>query len=385
MYIKLFIRPGIAFFILYLSTRMLCAQEMTWQDIVQEAKLHNSTIKKAAYSLAGIRLEHKKAISNFLPQLSASASSNRSATEIIDDNYRYLNTYTYGVWGTLSIFSGFSDMINLKTKNIDIGIETGKYRRIVSDVFYSLAKSYVNLLSSQEMITLTKEIYERRCKNYEIVQQKYKVGREDKGSFLIVEAAMVQAEYDYIQAKRSFDEQAGQLLREIGSNTTENLTVKGDFQINVSSNTPSFDLLVDKTPEYVIANYNLEKSKLNVKAVKSVFYPVISVSANISKSGNDFPIDTVGWNTGINLSLPLFAGGRNHYNLEIAKTNELSAEKSFKETETELHSILISAWNSFLASAETVKVKEKYLIASEEQSRIVTRREILRENRTDSL
>ncbi len=371
-----FINKKTIFFAILILAYNLYAKEMTWQDIVNEAKLNNPTIKKAEDSLKQVQLSYKVSKSNFFPQISASAGKTRSGTEVTNpiDNYIYTDNYTYGISGRLSVFKGFTDSTDLKIKNIDIQIETEKYKRTTSDVFYNLKRSYVNLLWSQEMVNLSKEIYGRRMKNYELIQQKYKAGREDKGSFLGVEADMFNAEYDYTQSKRNLEEASFQLLKEIGINNYDFINVKGDFQISISTENPSFDLLLDKIPEYLTANYNLEKSKLDIKTAKSIFYPDVSISGNTSKSGNEFPPDTASWSTSINLSLPLFSGGKNLYNLKIAKVNENTIEKSLQETTIKLHTTLKSAWNSFLSSIETVKVKEKYLIAYEEQSRIVTQK-----------
>ncbi len=210
-----FINKKTVFFTILILTDNLYAKEMTWQDIVNEAKLNNPTIKKAEDSLKQVQLSYKVSKSNFFPQISASAGKTRSGTEVTNpaDNYIYTDYYTYGISGTLSVFKGFADSTDLKIKNIDIHIETEKYRRTLSDIFYNLKKSYVNLLWAQEMVNLSKEIYDRRVKNYELVQQKYKAGREDKGSFLRVAADMFQAEYDYTQSKRNLEEASSQLLK----------------------------------------------------------------------------------------------------------------------------------------------------------------------------
>ncbi|MEW6558479.1 MAG: TolC family protein, partial [Elusimicrobiota bacterium] len=198
-----FIKKKIVFFAILILVDNVCAKEMTWQDIVNTAKLNNPTIKKAEDSLKQVQLSYKVSKSNFFPQISASVGKTRLSSEVINPIGKTIDTiitdnYTYGISGRLSVFKGFADLTDLKIKNIDIQIETEKYRRTMSDVLYNLKKSYVNLLWTQEMVNLSKEIYDRRKKNYELIQQKYKAGREDKGSFLKVEANMVQAEYDYI-------------------------------------------------------------------------------------------------------------------------------------------------------------------------------------------
>jgi len=102
------------------------------------------------------------------------------------------------------------------------------------------------------------------------------------------------------------------------------------------------------------------------------FYPDLSLSAGDSKSGSRWAPQNGGWNVGIHLTYPLFNGGKRDYNLKTSASNQIIAEEALRQTKYELFSNYKTALNSFYDAYENIKVSEKYLEASQEQSRVTT-------------
>jgi len=339
--------------------------QMSWNDVLKEAKDKNPTLIKAEESLNQAELYYKMSFSNFLPQVSASAGDSRNSSGLT-------NSYSFGLSGRLAVFSGFSNITETGIKKLDLKVEQEQYRRAVSDVIYNLRKSYVNLLLTQDMINLSSEIYSRRLKNFDLIRLKYDAGREDKGALMRVEADKLQAEYELNQNKRNLQTASAQLFRDMGIERFEVVAVTGSFSVRLPYWDMDYKVLMEHIPEYLIAKYNLDKSLLSIKSAKSDFYPGISLSASTSRSGEDFPLDGPSWNAGLSLSLPLFTGGRNYFNVKIAEINRNIFKNSAQETALQLRASLVSAWNSLVSSIENVRIKETYMRASEEQSKITT-------------
>ena len=64
------------------------------------------------------------------------------------------------------------------------------------------------------------------------------------------------------------------------------------------------------------------------------------------------------------------------YNLKIAETNKTIGEETFRQTKHSLSARIESALNGFIDAAQNIRVREKYLAASEEQSRITSEKYI---------
>jgi outer membrane protein TolC len=340
----------------------------TWEDVLSEAKKHNPLIRSARESVNRSELNYKKSFSNFLPQFSFNLGKDIAGSEQSGKS----ENYSYGISGNISIFSGFSDINNLKLKEIELKTSEIEFRRIYSDVIYNLKKSFYNLLWAQEMVNLTKIILDKRIENYELVKFKYESGREDKGSLLRVEADKIQSEYEFNKAKRNLRTTYIKLIEDIGLDNYDIIVVTGSFIVNKPEEISSFTELIRQIPEYIIAKNNLQKVDYEIKIAESEFYPKISFSGSTSKFGDKWLPENSRWSIGLGLSYPFYSGGRNVYDLKIAKVDRIIAEQNLKEIEKQILSKIIAAYNSYIDAVENVFVREKYLEASEEQSKIRT-------------
>ncbi|MDD5686899.1 MAG: TolC family protein [Elusimicrobia bacterium] len=365
---KLFIILAFSFQILILSSNFSHSQQLTWQDVLAEAKTKNPDLIKAEKGIKKARLSYYSSFTNFLPQLSASAGAGQSKSS---DNSESKN-YSYGLSGRLSLFSGFSDISQSQSSNIGLKIAELEYKRALSDMVFSLKQSFVNLLLAQETVVLTEAILKRRSENYELVKFKYDAGIEDKGSLLRVDADKLQAEYELARAKRALGTASTQMVRDIGRDEFEVISVTGTFTVVVPKEVPASNELLIETPDYLIAEYNVEKSRYDLKSTMSELYPDVSLSGNISQSGNKWAPENRNESVSLGLSYSFFPGGRNIYDVKIAKTNVMVVEQTLRFTRQQIMSRLESVWNDFIDTFENVKVSEKYLEASQEQSEIAS-------------
>ncbi|OGS22101.1 MAG: hypothetical protein A3J83_03775 [Elusimicrobia bacterium RIFOXYA2_FULL_40_6] len=357
-------------FVLLTAVQVLPAQQLTWQDVLKEAKQKNQELKKAQESLNQAQYQLSIAYSNFMPQISASASTGRSGSDTTSTK----ESYSMGVSGRLSLFSGMADYSDLQSKKIALEIEKVSYQRTYSDLVFNLKKSFINLLLAQDSVELSGKILARRTQNYNLVKMKYESGTEDNGSLLRVEADKLQAEFDLRKAQRTLKKSATDLQKNIGREDPSGpVSVSEEFsKVTTSTEELNFKDLLKQTPEYTIARYTYEKSSYDLKSAKSALYPSLSASAGLSQSGDSLPLDGSSWNAGLSLSYPLFSGGRDMYNLKIAGKSKIIAENTFKQAELNLYAALESSWNDFINSIENAGVSEKYLEASAEQSRITS-------------
>ncbi|OGS27915.1 MAG: hypothetical protein A2297_04720 [Elusimicrobia bacterium RIFOXYB2_FULL_48_7] len=342
---------------------------LEWDDVLKEAKSKNPALLSAEESLEQAKINYSMARSNFLPQIytSAGASHTESSISGPDDNF------SLGLYGRMSLFSGFSDYSNLKSKDLALKAEEVRYQRAVSDLVYNLKRSFVNLLLAQEAVELNRNIVERRNKNYELVKIKYESGTEDKGSLLRLNADRLQAEFDLEKAKRALKEAAFALLQAIGSDKFELISVKGEFFVDLPAQEPKFDELLPLTPEYIIARYSYERSQYDVMSAKSAFYPSLTASAGASRYGDTISMDSDSWDAGLNLTWTYYLfGGRDVNNYKLAKKSRVIAGNTFRNTRLSLYVKLNSAWNDMVNASENYSIRKKYLEASAEQSRITT-------------
>ena len=346
----------------------LAAQELTWTDVLSQAKQVNPTLKKAEANLRQAQLNYEAAYTNFLPQLSANASGSESNS----DSLGYSTQYSYGLQGSLSLFNGFSDVAGVKGQAANLKIQEATYNRTLSDTVYNLKTSFINLLWAQEMVTLLEDILQKRTQNYDLVKLQYNSGTQDKGSLMRVEADKVSAQYDLDKANRYLQLSALQLLRTIGRDDFIEITATGTFDYDSGLLAANLSGLSVKTPEYINAYYSLVKSKSDLQSAESGLYPSLDLNGSTSKTGAQWAPNSNSWSLGLSLNYPFFPGGKNIYNVKIAKSGIESAEENLLETKQQLEVSVNTSFNGFVDAVANLGVSQKALSASQEQSDIIT-------------
>ena len=344
------------------------AQELTWNDILAQAKQINPTLKKAEANLKQAQLNYDAAYTNFLPQLSANASANQSNT----DSGGFNRQYSYGLQGSLSLFNGFSDIAGIKVQEANLRIAEASYSRTLADTVYSLKSNFINLLWAQETVKLLDQILQKRTQNYDLVKLQYNSGTQDKGSLMRIEADTVSAQYDLDKANRYLKLSALQLLKTIGREDFIEITATGTFDYDDALLNTNLSGLAEKTPEYKNAYYSLAKAKSELQSAESGLYPSLDLSGSTSKSGPEWAPSNSGWNLGLSLNYPFFPGGRNIYNVKIAKSGIAAAEENLLETKQQLEVGINTSFNNFTDAVGNLGVSQKLLNASQEQSDIIT-------------
>lgn len=359
-------RSGCAFLILSLCGAFSLAAELTWQDALAETKAHNPGLVKARATLEQARQSYVKARAGFLPQVNATANASQSGT----DSAAGSKTYAYGLSGSLSLFSGFSDLNAVRMGSLEVASAQAQYDSTLADTVYAVRASFISLLAAQEQAALAAEIVKRRTENYELIKFKYEAGREDKGSLMRVEADRMQAEYEASRARRACTTAAWQLLRDMGRSDPSPVTAAGT--LDTLPVPPSGDIAsrADATPAVRIAGLTAARAKLQVSSARSSLYPSATLSAGINQSASQWDAPGRGWNAALGLSYPLFAGGADLADIRSAASAATSAEAGLAQTRQTTIASLMAAYNAFADAVESVQVYEKYLDASAEQQRI---------------
>jgi outer membrane protein, multidrug efflux system len=358
----------LSFVLLFTCVLTAGAGVMAWNDVLSEAKQKNPDLKKAAETLKQARLSYYSSYSGFLPQLSANASGGQSQS----DSSGFNRSYSYGLSGSISLFSGFSDLASVRSQDANLKMSEASYSRTYADTVYNLKSAFINLLGAQESAVLLENILQKRTQNYELVQLQYNSGTQDKGSLLNVEADKVSAEFNLEKARRNLKLSSLQLAKAIGRDDFDMITATGAFTYDSSLLGTDVSGFAEKTPEYKIAFYSLEKSKAEELSGRSGLYPSLNLSGSTSKTGPEWAPDKDSWNLGLNLSYSFFPGGRNIYNAKISKSGRIAAEDNLISVRQQLETSVSEAFNSFLDAAGVVGVSEKYVKAYEEQSSIIT-------------
>jgi outer membrane protein TolC len=353
---------------------LIAAPPLTFEDCLKEATEHNLDLQTAQRALKAAEDSHIASIGQFFPQISFSASMNRSGYGGANDA---LNGPSYSQNSSLSlnaqqdIFSGFKDFAAVDQANAQLDLAKAQLTQAKAQLSHDLKTDFYQLLYSQKLIDMLKTIADRQKANMDLVEMNFEGGTDNKGSYLQAQAAYQEALFEVDQAQRGLRVAQKQLDQVLGRGPMEDIEVTGDFTVSKLPDTmPDFLALTPQTPAYQEALAQLHLSESGYVTARSVFFPTLSANATLSRGGLNFIDNQPGWSAGLQLSLPLFTGGKDIFDLRSAEETKQGAKDTFQSTGLKTESNLESAYAAFSDALEQMQVLESQLTAAQVQEEI---------------
>jgi outer membrane protein TolC len=345
------------------------AEKIDWKTIVNRTGAANPSIQTAKLKLENAKQAYNRSLSGYMPDVSLRGNASQG-----ENDNRFSRNYSYGLSASLSIFSGFGTYSDVKQKSAELKAAQAAYDRTVSDAAYNAAAQYINLMWAYETVELSNRILERRKENKDMIQLKYNSGNVDAGSLKRVEADVELSAYDLRKAQRYIETASSALLQAIGRKDDVILETDQKITLNERSvSKPDFNKLIETIPEFLSAKYGIDSYEAQAAKAKSVWWPEVSLSGNLGRSGEEWAPDRNSWDAGISVSYPLFTGTR------IADTKTASnqlkiAEENLNDTGNTLKANAINFYNGLADAIESIATREYYLDAARQQAEISQRK-----------
>lgn len=369
--------PKVAYtlFLLWMGTTRLYAQiPLTWDACVKEATEHNPDLLSAEQSLKASDDTHIASLGQFFPQISFNASINRSGSGGLDDA---LNSPNYGQNSNLSlnaqqdIFSGFRDFASVDQSNAQLDLARAQLTQAKAQLSHDLKIGFYQLLFAQKQIELLQAIADRNKANQDLVEMNFKGGTDNKGSLLQAQATHAESLFEVNQAKRNLRVSQRQLAQLLGRNQLEDIEVQGEFETLAAPDTPpDFLQLLSQTPAHLESLAQLHLAESGYLTARSVFLPTLSANASLFQQGYNFEETQPGWSAGLELSLPLFTGGKDLFNFKSAEESQSGAEYNLKSTDLKTETALETSYASLVNAVEDVRVQRSFLQAAQTREEI---------------
>jgi outer membrane protein len=354
-------------------------------ESARELALRNSpALQAAGFSAraAGRIVAENRAA--YFPQLTADATSVAvdKADSIVDRNgvEQQLNSYiTAGQLNTATLFNRTAAGVQLKQLVTDFG-KTGSlvsgakasYRAaqenldtVRAKVVLDVTEAFFRTLQAQITVRIAQKTLEDRQLEAEriAVLAKNKLRSELDVSFANV--ALAQTQLLLVQAKNSFEASTAELAFTLGMNDPN----APHFDLQEASqivDPPPADLSAlirqagNSRPELARQRAVVEAEHSNVNAQRANNYPTLTV---LGAAGNTFSGDSrlpeQYAAVGLNVSVPLFAGGLYSARTQEAQYRERSAQQQLQDLEGGVDRDVRVAWLNAQAGFEALSASEK--------------------------
>lgn len=347
----------------------LNAKTLTWEQCVNEASQNNAAVKSAYQSWQASSSQISATKSAFLPQVSASFSANYGKN-IALPNSQAEDSYNASVQVSQNIFNGWADQARVDQSDATASIAEKSLQITKAQTSYDLKTGYARLVYAQRAIRLQESIRGRRKSNLNLVDLRFDNGSENKGSVLLSQAYLDQADLSIIQAQNSIKVANAQLARALGRDENEILTVSEAIPTTPIPRNPNFQMIALSTPQRVQAVLREKSAESGITLAKAGYFPTLGVSGSYGRQDNVFFPRDDSWSVGVVLSIPIFNGGRDYYSTQSAISNRSAAGTSREDLDRQLVLNLNTYLSSLIEAQKSLQVAQSFLKASQMRAEI---------------
>ncbi len=325
---------------------------MGWETLYPDARLQAlirmALDKNFDLRLAVARLQEARALwgvqkADQLPSVNAGLTRSGSLTPggVTPSPVSYgLNSYSAGlnllsyevdVWGRVANLSAAAKASYVATEEDRRTIRMG----LISDV----ANAYLQVQELDERTQLAQQTVQTRSQSAALIRAKRDLGAASDLDVLTAEGSLSSAQSDANALDRQRQQAINGLKLLIGGEWPANLPESHPLSAQalppqLLADVPSQVLL--SRPDVRGAEQRLMAANANIGAARAAFFPRIQLTGALGSASpslsNLFGSGTRSWSFVPNISEPLFDGGRNSANVDVAQARKVAAVASYEKT-----------------------------------------------------
>jgi len=314
------------------------AGDIGWREFFADERLrqvmtlalaHNRDLRVAALNIEKARAQYRVQAADLYPGVSATGSETATRTA---DKLRapaspaISRQYSAGVGVSAYEVDLFGRMRSLKAQALEQFLATEEARRSTQiSLVAELATAYLTLGADQERLALAQRTLESQGESYRLSQRSFEVGVMSALALRQAQTSVESARVDVARYTAQVAQDRNALLLLVGSAVPDELlpTSLSD-SLNALPDLPAGlpSALLARRPDILQAEHQLKAAHANIGAARAAFYPRISLTASAGSSSTElsdlFRAGSGTWSFIPQVSLPIFDGGANRANLDIA-------------------------------------------------------------------
>ena len=377
------------------------ARQWSLKDCIDYALANNIQLQKAKVQQLSALEDIKQSQSALLPSLSLSTSQNVSynpwpeqgsamiaGNKVQADVKKVYYNGSYSLSGNWTVWNGGQNTNTVKLNKL--AAEQARLDSAVTanNVLEQIAQLYVQILYSDEAISVTKESLKTSQANEERGKTMVSVGKMSKADLAQLTAQRAEDEYSIVEAEsnlRNYKRQLKQLLQ-IADNDEFDVAIPSTTDEMALKEVPAmndvYTAALAQRPEIQNAKLGIESSDLSVKIAKAGKMPTVSLNAGLSTSTTSMSQN--GWGNqmknkftvggGVTVSIPLFDNRKTKTAVNKAMLQKENYMLDLQDKQTTLYSTVENYWlqavtnqNKFKAArVSTESAQASYELLSEQ-------------------
>lgn len=377
------------------------ARQWSLKDCIDYALANNIQLQKAKVQQLSALEDIKQSQSALLPSLSLSTSQNVSynpwpeqgsamiaGNKVQADVKKVYYNGSYSLSGNWTVWNGGQNTNTVKLNKL--AAEQARLDSAVTanNVLEQIVQLYVQILYSDEAISVTKESLKTSQANEERGKTMVSVGKMSKADLAQLTSQRAEDEYSIVEAEsnlRNYKRQLKQLLQ-IADNDEFDVVIPSTTDEMALKDVPALNDVyaasLTQRPEIQNAKLGIESSDLSVKIAKAGKLPTVGLNAGLSTSTTS--MNSNGWGNqmknnftvggGVTVSIPLFDNRKTKTAVNKAMLQKENYMLDLQDKQTTLYSTVENYWlqavtnqNKFKAArVSTESAQASYELLSEQ-------------------
>ncbi|QWV91722.1 AdeC/AdeK/OprM family multidrug efflux complex outer membrane factor [Geomonas oryzisoli] len=315
--------------------------EIPWQEFFVEPQLqklitlaldNNRDLKVAVLNMDRYRALYQIKRADLFPTVTGDgAFAVRKTADDLSQNGNGGVGHSYNVSVGISSYELdlFGRVSSLKDQALEQYLATEQARRSVQITLVSqVANAYLTLGSDLERLQLAKDTLANQQESYRLSKSRFEAGVSSALDLQQAQTSVDSARVDIARYTTLVAQDLNALVLVVGSDVPQDLLPKSLTETltavkDVAPGLPS-DVLLSR-PDILQAENNLKGANANIGAARAAFFPRIALTTSVGFGSDQltglFKGGNLAWSFAPSISVPIFEGGRNKANLEVAKVD----------------------------------------------------------------
>ena len=361
------------------------AQALDWQTFIVDADLrravdtalnNNRSLRQALLDIEAARAQYRIQRADRLPSLNANASGNRQrlpADQSQTGRSEVTSVYQVGLGLAEYEVDLFGRVRNLSESALETYLATEEATRATQiSLIAEVIQAYLTRDGALRRKALVEQTLDSRLASLELVSRRREAGAATALDYQEAVGLAEQAKAERESTERQLRQADNALALLLGtpdagrllpSTPRDELMVLQDIAPGTSSD------LIERRPDILASEHRLKARNADIGAARAAFFPRITLTGSVGSSSTElsglFEGGSRAWSFAPTLSLPIFAGGRNRANLDLAEVRQDAAVADYEGTIQTAFREVADA----LAATDTLRREEAARRALAESSR----------------
>ena len=346
----------------------------TLTGALAKAYQNNASLNAAR---AGVRVTNEGvplAKSGYRPQIVGSGSANvttQAGTQI--------STGQFGVQIQQSIFDGFQTQNNVRAAEAQVRASNESLRNTEQNILFNAASAYMDVIRDRRVAAFRQRNLEFLAEQVRAADSRFEVGEGTRTDVAQAQASRSAAEAQLSAARAQVEVSEATYRQLVGENPGQLQAASPAASLLPPSMEDAFVIAMRQHPAIMATQHLVDVASFAVNAAEGALLPQVSAEASVQSQVRHGPAQglpgvgtgnttttTNSATIGINLTVPIYSGGRTSAQVRQSKESLGEARIEVDVSRDQVRQAAAAAWTQYVAARETSAANRQLVSAAEQ-------------------